>query len=167
VGRCPDPPVPLWWFSMPAILKGWVDRVYSFGFAYGVGSTATRDGDRYGEGRLAGKRAMLLVTAGGWEEHYAGRGINGPIEDLLFPINHGILYYPGYDVCHLSWSTARIGLTRRALRRPPSACARGCGHSRQPRPSLTVDRTVATIWSRACSYAPTWANPARQASQFT
>jgi len=90
---------PLWWFSMPAILKGWVDRVYSFGFAYGVGEHSdTRWGDRYGEGRLAGKRAMLLVTAGGWEEHYAGRGINGPIEDLLFPINHGILYYPGYDV---------------------------------------------------------------------
>jgi NAD(P)H dehydrogenase (quinone) len=90
---------PLWWFSMPAILKGWVDRVYSFGFAYGVGEHSdTRWGDRYGEGRLAGKRAMLLVTTGGWKEHYASRGINGPIEDLLFPINHGILYYPGYDV---------------------------------------------------------------------
>jgi NAD(P)H dehydrogenase (quinone) len=41
---------------------------------------------------------MLIVTAGGWEEHYSARGVNGPIDDLLFPINHGILYYPGYDV---------------------------------------------------------------------
>jgi NAD(P)H dehydrogenase (quinone) len=90
---------PLWWFSMPAILKGWVDRVYAYGFAYGVGEHSDkRWGDRYGEGVLAGKRAMLIVTAGGWKEHYAARGINGPIEDLLFPINHGILYYPGYDV---------------------------------------------------------------------
>jgi NAD(P)H dehydrogenase (quinone) len=90
---------PLWWFTMPAILKGWVDRVYAFGFAYGVGEHSDkRWGDRYGEGRLAGKRAMLLVTAGGWEEHYSPRGINGPIDDLLFPIHHGILYYPGYDV---------------------------------------------------------------------
>jgi len=90
---------PLWWFTMPAILKGWVDRVYAYGFAYGVGEHSdTRWGDRYGEGVLAGKRAMLIVTAGGWEEHYSSRGINGPIEDLLFPINHGILYYPGYDV---------------------------------------------------------------------
>ncbi len=90
---------PLWWFSMPAILKGWVDRVYAYGFAYGVGEHSDkRWGDRYGEGTLAGKRAMLIVTAGGWEEHYAARGINGPIDDLLFPINHGILYYPGYDV---------------------------------------------------------------------
>lgn len=90
---------PLWWFAMPAILKGWVDRVYAYGFAYGVGEHSDRRwGDRYGEGTLAGKRAMLIVTTGGWESHYAARGINGPIDDLLFPINHGILHYPGYDV---------------------------------------------------------------------
>ncbi len=90
---------PLWWFSMPAILKGWIDRVYSFGFAYGVGEhSETRWGDRYGEGTLAGKRAMLIVTAGGWPSHYGPRGINGPIDDLLFPIHHGVLFYPGYDV---------------------------------------------------------------------
>ncbi|CAI1549693.1 Glutathione-regulated potassium-efflux system ancillary protein kefF [Serratia fonticola] len=90
---------PLWWFSMPAILKGWVERVYAYGFAYGVGEHSdTHWGDRYGEGTLAGKRAMLLVTAGGWESHYSPRGINGPIEDILFPIHHGILYYPGFDV---------------------------------------------------------------------
>jgi len=90
---------PLWWFSMPAILKGWVDRVFSFGFAYGVGEHNDRRwGDRYGEGTLAGKRAMLIVTVGGWAEHYDKRGINGPIEDLLFPIHHGILFYPGYEV---------------------------------------------------------------------
>lgn len=90
---------PLWWFSMPAILKGWIDRVYSYGFAYGVGEHSdVRWGDRYGEGRLAGKRAMLIVTAGGWEAHYGPRGINGPIDDLLFPINHGVLFYPGFKV---------------------------------------------------------------------
>ncbi|MFO1074829.1 MAG: NAD(P)H-dependent oxidoreductase [Geminicoccaceae bacterium] len=90
---------PLWWYSMPAILKGWVDRVYAYGFAYGVGEHSDRHwGDRFGEGTFAGKRAMLIVTTGGWEEHYAARGINGPIEDILFPINHGILYYPGFDV---------------------------------------------------------------------
>lgn len=26
---------PLWWFSTPAILKGWIDRVFAYGFAYG------------------------------------------------------------------------------------------------------------------------------------
>lgn len=90
---------PLWWFTMPAILKGWVDRVYAYGLAYGVGEHSdNRWGDRYGEGRFAGKRAMLIVTVGGWVEHYSPRGVNGPIDDLLFPINHGILHYPGFDV---------------------------------------------------------------------
>jgi NAD(P)H dehydrogenase (quinone) len=90
---------PLWWFTMPAILKGWVDRVYACGFAYGVGEHSdSRWGERYGEGKMKGKRAMLMVTTGGWESHYAPRGINGPIDDLLFPIQHGVLYYPGFDV---------------------------------------------------------------------
>jgi NAD(P)H dehydrogenase (quinone) len=90
---------PLWWFSMPAILKGWVERVYAYGFAYGVGEHSDAHwGDRYGEGTMAGKRAMLVVTAGGWESHYGQRGINGPMDDVLFPIQHGILYYPGFDV---------------------------------------------------------------------
>ncbi|HVI90556.1 MAG TPA: NAD(P)H-dependent oxidoreductase [Dongiaceae bacterium] len=90
---------PLWWFGMPAILKGWVDRVYAYGFAYGVGEHSDKHwGDRYGEGVMTGKRAMLIVTAGGWEDHYSARGINGPIDDLLFPITHGTLYYPGYQV---------------------------------------------------------------------
>jgi NAD(P)H dehydrogenase (quinone) len=90
---------PLWWYSMPAIMKGWVERVYAYGFGYGVGEHSDRRwGDRFGEGVMVGKRAMLLVTAGGWESHYSARGVNGPINDLLFPIHHGILYYPGFDV---------------------------------------------------------------------
>jgi len=90
---------PLWWFTMPAILKGWVDRVYANGFAYGVGEHSDqRWGRRYGEGVMAGKRAMLVVTTGGWESHYGPRGVNGPIDDVLFPIQHGILHYPGFDV---------------------------------------------------------------------
>jgi NAD(P)H dehydrogenase (quinone) len=90
---------PLWWYSMPAILKGWVDRVFACGFAYGVGEHSDHHwGDRFGEGSLAGKRAMLITTTGGWQAHYSARGINGPMEDLLFPIQHNILYYPGAAV---------------------------------------------------------------------
>ncbi|QJQ02986.1 NAD(P)H dehydrogenase [Herbaspirillum rubrisubalbicans] len=102
---------PLWWFSLPAILKGWVERVYAYGLAYGVGEHSdTHWGDRYGEGRFAGKRAMLVVTTGGWESHYAPRGINGPIDDILFPIQHGILFYPGFDVLppHVIYRTSKI-----------------------------------------------------------
>ena len=90
---------PLWWYAMPAILKGWVDRVFTYHFAYGVGEHSdTKYGERFGEGTLSGRRALLSVTAGGPQSHYAARGINGPIDDLLFPIHHGILYYPGIEV---------------------------------------------------------------------
>ncbi|MER7535645.1 NAD(P)H-dependent oxidoreductase [Streptomyces sp. NPDC097704] len=89
---------PLWWYTMPAILKGWVDRVFTYRFAYGVGEHSdTKYGERFGEGTLAGKKALLSVTVGGPQSHYAARGINGPIDDLLFPIHHGILYYPGIE----------------------------------------------------------------------
>lgn len=90
---------PLWWYSMPAILKGWIDRVFACGFAYGVGEHSdAKWGERFGEGSLAGKRAMVITSTGGWAEHYSARGINGPLDDILFPIQHNILFYPGAEV---------------------------------------------------------------------
>lgn len=44
------------------VSSGWVDRVYAGGFAYWVGEyTPTRQSDRFGEGNMAGKRAMCMV----------------------------------------------------------------------------------------------------------
>lgn len=106
---------PLWWFSMPAILKGWIDRVFAYGLAYGVGEHSDRKwGERYGEGRFKGKRAMLIVTTGGWAPHYSERGINGRIDDLLFPINHGILHYPGFEALppYLIYQTGKMDAAR-------------------------------------------------------
>ena len=87
---------PLWWFGMPAILKGWVDRVFAFGLAYGYKGEGNRY--RYGDGGLKGKRAVLSVIVGGPAEDYSPRGINGPLEQLLFPITHGTLFFAGMDV---------------------------------------------------------------------
>jgi NAD(P)H dehydrogenase (quinone) len=90
---------PLWWYSVPAILKGWFDRVLTKGFAYGRpdprGSDRTQ---RYGEGGLAGKRALLVVTAGGREPALGPRGVHGFVDHLLFPIQHGTLWYTGVSV---------------------------------------------------------------------
>jgi len=87
---------PLWWFSMPAIMKGWVDRVWAFGLAYGYQGAG--NAYRYGDGGFAGKRALLAVSVGGPERDYSPRGINGPLEQLLFPITHGTLFFPGMQV---------------------------------------------------------------------
>ena len=43
---------PIWWFGMPAILKGWADRVLARGFAYVAGR-------KYDTGMLRGKTAMI------------------------------------------------------------------------------------------------------------
>ncbi len=82
---------PLWWFSMPAILKGWVDRVMSMGFAYGGGQW-------YDTGGLKGRRAMLSITTGGPDFMYSPNGRNGDMEKILFPIQHGVLYFCGFEV---------------------------------------------------------------------
>jgi NAD(P)H dehydrogenase (quinone) len=87
---------PLWWFGMPAILKGWIDRVWAYGLAYGYKNEGNRY--RYGDGAFKGKRAMLCVSVGVPEIDYSPRGINGPLEQLLFPITHGTLFFPGMDV---------------------------------------------------------------------
>lgn len=82
---------PLWWFTMPAILKGWVDRVFAYGYAYG--------GKRwYDSGVFSGKRAMVAVTTGGPRTAYGPDGLQGDIDTILFPIQHGILQFVGYEV---------------------------------------------------------------------
>jgi NAD(P)H dehydrogenase (quinone) len=88
---------PLWWYGMPAILKGWFDRVFVKGFAYGVTGTSGRT-RRYGDGLLRGKRAMVVVTAGAPESSLGPRGVNGYIDELLFPLQHGTLFYTGMSV---------------------------------------------------------------------
>ncbi|MFO1060675.1 MAG: NAD(P)H-dependent oxidoreductase [Dongiaceae bacterium] len=101
---------PLWWFGLPAILKGWVDRVFAAGGRiYGRGKW-------YDRGVFAGKRAMCALTIGGPPPIYSERGLNGPIASILFPINHGILYFTGFTVIEpfLVHAPARIGDAARA-----------------------------------------------------
>ncbi|MFI0258919.1 NAD(P)H-dependent oxidoreductase [Streptomyces sp. NPDC017056] len=86
---------PLWWYGMPAILKGWFDRVFVKGFAYGIDDPATGRTLRYGDGPLAGKRAMTVVTAGARPASIGPRGVNGDLDDLLFPLHHGTYWYTG------------------------------------------------------------------------
>ncbi|MEM8764046.1 MAG: NAD(P)H-dependent oxidoreductase [Bacteroidota bacterium] len=95
---------PLWWFGMPAILKGWVDRVLAYGFAYG--------GD-YGmgpNGRFKGKKAFLCVTTGSPAEFYQKSGVHGrTLDDILRNIKQGVLGLVGYEVLP---SFAAFGVSR-------------------------------------------------------
>ncbi|MBA4243599.1 MAG: NAD(P)H dehydrogenase [Pseudomonas sp.] len=82
---------PLYWFSVPAMLKGWIDRVLVSGVCYG--------GKRfYDQGGLAGKKALVSLTLGGREHMFGEGAIHGPLEDMLRPLLRGTLAYVGMDV---------------------------------------------------------------------
>ncbi|BAO62110.1 NAD(P)H dehydrogenase [Pseudomonas protegens Cab57] len=82
---------PVFWFSVPAMLKGWIDRVLVSGVCYG--------GKRfYDQGGLAGKKALVTLTLGGREHMFGEGAIHGPLQDMLRPLLRGTLAYVGYDV---------------------------------------------------------------------
>jgi NAD(P)H dehydrogenase (quinone) len=82
---------PLWWFGLPAILKGWADRVLAMGRTYG-------DGRMYERGVFGGKRALLSLTTGSSGERYQKGGLHGDIHGVLRPIQRGILEFVGFSV---------------------------------------------------------------------
>ncbi|XP_066503523.1 NAD(P)H dehydrogenase [quinone] 1-like isoform X2 [Hoplias malabaricus] len=82
---------PLYWFSVPAIMKGWIDRVLTQGFAFSLQNL-------YDNGMLKGKKALLSFTTGGIESMYLPDGINGDINVLLWPLQNGVLRFCGFQV---------------------------------------------------------------------
>jgi glutathione-regulated potassium-efflux system ancillary protein KefF len=56
---------PVHWYSMPPLMKLWLDEVFSFGWAYGPGGHALR-----------GKDLWLVTSTGGPEESYRPDGYN-------------------------------------------------------------------------------------------
>lgn len=52
---------PLYWMQFPGVLKNWVDRVFTYGFAHGP------------NGQLAGKKGMMIYTTGAPREHLKSR----------------------------------------------------------------------------------------------
>lgn len=71
---------PVWWWSMPALLKGWIDRVWNHGWAYG-------DGHRYPH-----RRVWSIGLAGNDAASFAKRGYD---EAMRVQIEVGILQYCG------------------------------------------------------------------------
>ncbi|ANI93392.1 NAD(P)H-dependent oxidoreductase [Dietzia timorensis] len=88
---------PLWWYGVPAILKGWFDRVLHSGFAFGTDpDTGTRL--RFENGPFRGKRALVITTLGDRPQAIGPRGKSGELHELLFGLLHGTLAYTGFDV---------------------------------------------------------------------
>src|SRR5471032_140571 len=99
---------PIFWFSAPAMLKGWIDRVLVSGVCYG--------GKRfYDQGGLSGKKALVTVTLGGREHMFGEGAIHGPLADMLRPILRGTLAYVGFEVLEpfVAWHVPYISAEAR------------------------------------------------------
>jgi glutathione-regulated potassium-efflux system ancillary protein KefG len=67
---------PWYWYSVPGLLKEWMDQVLTYGFAYGSGGTALR-----------GTTLQVVTTTGGPDESYRAGGHNRfTMSELMRPL---------------------------------------------------------------------------------
>lgn len=79
---------PIWWTGLPAILKGYIDRVFSYGFAY-------RYDQGIQKGLLTGKQAVIINTHGKSHAEYSHIGMD---KALSLTSDKGIYIYCGLEI---------------------------------------------------------------------
>lgn len=76
---------PVYWWSLPAVLKGWIDRVFTKGWAFDSRANAKP---------LAGKAVRLIATGGAGPRAYDRYGYRAAI---MAQIEHGVFHFSGID----------------------------------------------------------------------
>lgn len=91
---------PLYWYSIPPLLKQWIDLTLEHDWAYGSRGVYLR-----------GKRLRCVVTAGGSARAYCSRGYNGhTIEQFLLPLERTA------RLCGMTWLRPHLVHGTHALR---------------------------------------------------
>lgn len=85
---------PIWWYSLPAMLKGYIDRVWNYGLLYGNGK------------RLPVNSIRWIALVGGAKSHFEKRGDHKYLEHLL---NDGIAAYCGVEDSTVTFLYNAIG----------------------------------------------------------
>lgn len=79
---------PIWWTGLPAMMKGYIDRVFSYGFAY-------RYDQGIQKGLLKGKKTVIINTHGKSHEEYEKTGMD---KALTLTSDNGIFIYSGLEI---------------------------------------------------------------------
>ena len=79
---------PIWWTGMPAIMKGYIDRVFSYGFAY-------RYDQGIQKGLLTGKKTVIVNSHGKSNSEYEAMGMD---KALALTSDTGIFKYCGLEI---------------------------------------------------------------------
>lgn len=88
---------PIWWTGLPAMMKGYIDRVFSYGFAY-------RYDQGIQKGLLKDKKTVIINTHGKSHEEYEKIGMD---KALALTSDNGIFIYSGLEIIrHLFFDKA-------------------------------------------------------------
>lgn len=87
---------PIWWTGLPAMMKGYIDRVFSLGFAYSVGEWGP-------VGLLTEKKAVIFNTTGAAKELYDESGMFDAIKKTS---DTGILNFCGVGILEHKFFTS-------------------------------------------------------------
>ena len=82
---------PVWFVGFPAILKGWFDRVFTLGFAFGLSEAGWR-GDVGGRIPLLKHEKALIINTTIFDEKAYGLGFGEAMKRLM---DEWCLHYPG------------------------------------------------------------------------
>ena len=100
---------PVWWAAAPAILKGWLDRVFSFGFAYGLQENGSI------QQLLKGKKGAVVVTQGTPKAIYDQTGMAQSMGQVF---DDGVFRFTGIEpTLHLVVGSVNGGEPRPNLQR--------------------------------------------------
>ena len=83
---------PLWLYGMPAILKGWCERVLSEGFAHEPANNKW-----FENGSMSDTRLLLSLTTNGKRNTFSSRGRHGSLDIILWPILNAF-WFAGFKI---------------------------------------------------------------------
>lgn len=90
---------PIWWAQMPAMLKGFVDRVFTMGFAFIYDENGATP-------LLTGKKAHIITCSGSPNDYYESTGMHSAIKKT---IDNGVFEFCGYETTHTFFGNVMNG----------------------------------------------------------